>query len=302
MPPKKNMSRPATRTQSQISDSSHTNEDIMNSQGILNTQHNNPDPQQASQGVSDFTNNLVAALQNQRVRDLYIDILRPKIVEEIHSVVQPINNNLEQLSDKFLAYEINTDMVQAETRSKLEELKTKNEILENKIKVLDRQARLCNIKLVGLKTNIVALASDISASTADSPSDQATPSAMASHQEILKNSVISALTDAGMKDVSKQDILHITTLKSPGNGNTYLLRLCDEQKKIGILKQKKLLKNLPYKLYLNEDLTREDSDIYRQCRLDVKNKKLHATWTRNCEVMAKASAEGKPFKVKKMDY
>jgi hypothetical protein len=71
-----------------------------------------------------------------------------------------------------------------------------------------------------------------------------------------------------------------------------------EQYKINIYRQKKLLKTLPYKLFLNEDLTKEDGRIYRQSRKHVKEGLLHSTWTKGGVVYAKTLPNGTPYEVK----
>jgi hypothetical protein len=272
-------------------------------------------------GNNEFTLNLVAALQTpevknlfiqiqatslktREVRDSYIDILRPVITEEVKNAVQP-------LSDRILAQEMNADMVQSQTANKIEELKSKNDQLVNKIRQMDKTSRLCNLKLVGLKFDIDQYAKSLDSSSVNAGDDHEDISAVNALpdestpdvpvlpiQKVLKSKVISVLKDAGFKNISPEDIIKITRIRVPGKENILLLHMQDEETKITYLRQKKFLRNLPNKLFLNEDLSHETSQLFKKCRELVKKGNLHATWIRSCEVMAKTEEQGKPFRVK----
>jgi 5-bromo-4-chloroindolyl phosphate hydrolysis protein len=59
--------------------------------------------------------------------------------------------------------------------------------------------------------------------------------------------------------------------------------------------QKKKLKNCGKKYYINEDLTKQDSKIFRKARQEVKEGVLSACWTKGGVTWAKSTPEGKPF-------
>jgi hypothetical protein len=83
----------------------------------------------------------------------------------------------------------------------------------------------------------------------------------------------------------------------PGNAtpDIYVFKLRSEEKKRLIFSQRMKLKNYKHKLFLNEDLTKSDSSLFKKARADVKSGKLFSTWTKNGLVWGKLSDSGKPF-------
>jgi hypothetical protein len=77
-----------------------------------------------------------------------------------------------------------------------------------------------------------------------------------------------------------------------------MFKLVSEEKKDILFSQKSKLKKCQHKIYINEDLTRTDSAIFRRARKEFKEGKLHSVWTRKGLVWAKLSEEGKPFVIK----
>lgn len=63
-----------------------------------------------------------------------------------------------------------------------------------------------------------------------------------------------------------------------------------------LLRQTKKLKGT--EVYVNEHLTKKNADIARQARALRKQKKIQATWTRNCKVFIKLN--GSPEEAKTM--
>jgi hypothetical protein len=68
-------------------------------------------------------------------------------------------------------------------------------------------------------------------------------------------------------------------------------------KKKELYTQRLKCKRSKIKLYINEDLTKDDAATFKRARDDSKSGKLHSTWTFNGIVWGKRSEDGKSFKV-----
>ena len=98
-------------------------------------------------------------------------------------------------------------------------------------------------------------------------------------------------------DFNITDIASSALVKSPGSTqrDSLIIEMQSVYKKNQFYAQKKLLKKCKERVFVNESLTKVDSQIFRKSRADVKNGKLFATWTNNCKVWAKSSDKGTPF-------
>jgi hypothetical protein len=100
-----------------------------------------------------------------------------------------------------------------------------------------------------------------------------------------------------MQNILRSHLLSATLIKAPGQPQKTLIRMNSEKTKINIYSQKKLLKNLTFRVYLNEDLTKYDGKIFKRAREHVKQGLLHSAWTKGGKTFAKSSDKGTPFEV-----
>ena len=101
-----------------------------------------------------------------------------------------------------------------------------------------------------------------------------------------------------MKNINASSFVSASLVKIPGpvNNVTYLLvEMASDKARNALFSQKKLFKNSQYKLFVNELLMKEDSQIYKKARKDISQGLLHSVWTYQCKVWAKGSRTGDPF-------
>ena len=73
------------------------------------------------------------------------------------------------------------------------------------------------------------------------------------------------------------------------------MRLVNRKQKTALLKQGRKLKGT--NVYLNEHLTKKNSDIARQARILRKENWIQSTWTSNCKVFIKLNGSPEEAKV-----
>jgi hypothetical protein len=83
----------------------------------------------------------------------------------------------------------------------------------------------------------------------------------------------------------------------PGSSGYLVAKMLSEELKVTIFAQKSKLKGNKDKIYINEELTKQDAKIFKKARDDVKHKRLSAAWTRGGIVFAKKTPNGTPFKI-----
>lgn len=254
--------------------------------------------------LDDFTSKLDIALQSQSIRKSFgvifaehVDTkLKPLISEEVTRQVNSVSDRLEGLQMATeTKFNINDKDIKAVTKSTAE--------LNDRVLSMERANKSRNLIFVGLPP--LPPAPHVFPDTQNhAPQDEAAAAIPTTidHPEYEKRliaHVCGQLSRANIKDVSPSQIASATTIKVPGQQNRILLKFISEKQKINVFKQKKLLKDLPYKAFINEDLTKSDGQIFKKTRQDVKSGILFATWTKGGIVHAKASKEGEPFVVSK---
>ena len=80
-----------------------------------------------------------------------------------------------------------------------------------------------------------------------------------------------------------------------------ILTLTTIRKKVEIMRAKKNLRQLEDKIYINEQLTQKQGELFATTRSLCKKKMLHATWTRDGRVYIKHSDASTPVVIKKME-
>jgi hypothetical protein len=247
-----------------------------------------------------FTKSLLAALDSKVVKDSLHKVIgeairkesevirkevqsaiRESISTELQAIIQP-------LEDKFQALEFESDRRFTVNSDQIKELNDSKKIMEDKIATMERAYRSSNLKITGINLHIPAVPRNPQDNEgADLPRPDM--------QEILKDKIFEVFHEAGIVNVLREDIVNIQKFKLQGQPSLLIVKMVNEAKKIVLYKQRTKLRNCSTKIYMNEDLTRQDSQLFKQGREDVKNKRLHSVWTLNGRVFAKKEEQGKPF-------
>jgi hypothetical protein len=214
--------------------------------------------------------------------------LKSTISDEIKSQLEPINAKLESL-------ELVVDMKTSRNSTDVKKLESKLEELNAKFLDTERQNKACNLLLVGLPplhTSVTTMDGE-----ENKQDEAAAPLSTPSHEDKIIQQILETFDQAGLQNIHRDHFLSVKTIKQPGMPNRILIKTRSEKVKINIFKQKKLLKKLPYKLFINEDLTKTDGNIYKRARDHVKQGILHSTWTKGGKVYAKSTENGTPYVV-----
>lgn len=115
-------------------------------------------------------------------------------------------------------------------------------------------------------------------------------------QESLEQQVIVFLGSKGII-LDKNDIqaCHPLPRKDKNIKPAIIIRLVNRKQKIALLKQGRKLRGS--NVYLNEHLTKKNSDIARQARILRKENHIQSAWTHNCKVFINLNGSPEESKV-----
>jgi hypothetical protein len=262
------------------------------------------DPEPQTQSQDDFTSKLATALQSKVIKDHYVSIyqehydrfLKPSLLEEVQQQLNPVIQQVEGLS-------MDLDTKTNVNSKEIKKMSKKHDEVKARLLSLERSQKACNLILIGLPDfphapNTPENEVENEAGKQDEATASSTAIISSSSTEMRYISrIYEVLSQAGMQDIAQEHICSASIIKIPGQPQRILFRLNSIKSKINIFKQKKLLKSLPFRVYLNEDLTKEDGRIYKKSREQVKDGLIFSTWTKGGIVFAKKSENSKPFEV-----
>ena len=176
----------------------------------------------------------------------------------------------------------------------------KIQFLEQRIDALEQYTRRDDVVITGFHTAPVSLSRIVTESINEERNEHA-PSNI---QDSVEDQIVSFLNESGIP-LNKSEIsaCHTIGRREKGKSQPIILRLVNRKTKTMMLKNGYKLKNItkPEKVYINEHLSKKNSDIARLARELRKKEKITATWTRNCSVFVKAQhPDGNP-RVKKIN-
>lgn len=227
-------------------------------------------------GSLDFTKALSEALKDPGVIKGFEGILQPMISSYVSETLRPFQDKIEDVESEVHV------LSESLTDHKVK-MSSQNEILMKRIRELERVNRSKNLRISGL-------------STTDVGTDNVKISTHERYLPLLRK----VLDEAGIEGVADSDFSEIIRINIPnqtGPTNTILVKMVSETKRDLVYSQKNKLKNCTSRIYINEDLTKHDSKVFKRVRQEVKDGSLHSCWTKGGLVWAKTSQDSKPFPV-----
>lgn len=112
------------------------------------------------------------------------------------------------------------------------------------------------------------------------------------------NSLMKVLQEAGIDSIQAEDIAtcqKITISGETDNKHFLLVKMTSEKAKSLLCSQRNKLKTCKQRIYMNEDLIKEDANLFMKAREDIKKGKLHSAWMRNGLVWGKTTETGQCF-------
>ena len=180
--------------------------------------------------------------------------------------------------------------------TKLEKIinKKDNEIkaLQDRVEDLEQYTRKDNIIISGLKTRHMSYAR----ATSNSATAASMDNAPQEETNALEKHVIFFLNDKLQVDIKPEDISVCHAMRaSPRQPDNVIVKFINRKKKIMILKKAKQLKGT--NIFLNEHLTKKNSDIFHMSRTLRKEGRISNTWTRDCKVFIRTNGSPEVAKV-----
>lgn len=177
-----------------------------------------------------------------------------------------------------------------ELKNMIREKEEKISSLERRVDDLEQYTRMDDVIVSGLNTKHRSYARVTAGAIGHSGEEDTQGEIHSLEQQVYKffaskdididSNAISACHALPRKDKAKPAIV---------------IRFVNRKVKNNLLQQAKKLRGTD--VYLNEHLTKKNSDIARQARALKKQKKIQATWTRNCKVWIKTNGTPEEAKV-----
>jgi DNA repair exonuclease SbcCD ATPase subunit len=225
-------------------------------------------------GAQQFAEALIEALKNPVIMKTLENMIVLSVSKALDSAVKPLQEKIKQLEEKIEGMLMEAQNNIEEQNEKIQQLNKKVQSLSKGVTNISRQNKRLNLKVCGDNLEIQG------------------------GNKVASMLVI--LGQAGIQNVKENDISSLDKVSVPGkdNKNTYwLIKMKSESAKTNLYSQRTKLKNAEKKIFLNEDLTKEDAIIFRKARQRVKDGLLQSTWTWGGVVFGKCDANGKPFQI-----
>lgn len=235
---------------------------------------------------------LIDALKNPEVIKTFVKILEPSldkivtkiiseslgpIMQKIESIESELGNRIEDITTKINCVDIEmTEKIEA-NQAKITKIQRNQDDIQSKLKTLDRMSKSHNLKIHGIQVK-----------TTDGNS---------LHDNIT-SSVMEVVREAGIQNINEEDFDSFIRITPAGQQQFLIAKMKSPKVKTRLYQQRTKLKNCSTRIFINEDLTKEDSVLFKKARGQVKEGILHSCWSMDGVIYGKATIEGKPFQIK----
>uniref|UniRef100_A0A1A8UGW8 Uncharacterized protein n=1 Tax=Nothobranchius furzeri TaxID=105023 RepID=A0A1A8UGW8_NOTFU len=173
----------------------------------------------------------------------------------------------------------------------IQEKDKKIELLERRVDELEQHSRLDDLLISGLEIHRTYA----QAAACDGGKDIEITATHSPGSPSLEDQVIKFFNSKDIAISSKDIVACHSLAQKHSKTSTIVIRLASRKCKMEVLRNAKKLKGTS--VYVNEHLTKRNSEIARQARILRKEKKIHDTWTRNCKVLIKLNGPPEQAKV-----
>ena len=172
-------------------------------------------------------------------------------------------------------------------------LKNRLSSMEETVDNYEQYSKLDNVIISGLRVFRPYNATALLTNEQNQPEldDEGKEQWAAKDKEIMMNNLIQFAKDKLNFELKSHDIIDIHTLpRGEGKVDTCIVRFANRIAREKVMRNKFRLKTTSQhskKIYINEHLTKKNSEIARAARLMKKDGKILGTWTKNCRIMIK---------------
>lgn len=207
------------------------------------------------------------------------------------SVLERIEKKLNDLIGVVEAIRVSNLKIVGEVES----LKRENRTLSERVEDLETQYRLDNLVISGLPVKDYAEAASASSTPSSTPG-QGAPNPL----EMGRVNTFSESTEQAVVDfcrtnlnvnMTNQDIsmAYRITSKSSSGTPPIIVRFVSRKVRDAVYKARKVLFATKQKIYINEHLTKGRSEVFREARKLIRDKKLASAWSFNGSIFIRLS-------------
>lgn len=213
-------------------------------------------------------------------------------LEEIKHSLNSLTSEIEKVNKQQGILMLMMDQIK-ELKNLIKEKDKTIQFLERKVDDLEQQARLEEVIITGLETKHRSYARVTESGTGAKRGEDEPPM---EELQSLERQVVEFFSNKKLPLHSNNISACYTLPRRHTNAPpAIVVRFVNRKHKVDLLRRSSLLKGSG--VYLNEHLTKRNADIARQARILRKEKKIQATWTRNCKVMIKLNGTPEEAKV-----
>lgn len=221
-----------------------------------------------------FAEALTESLKNPVIIKAIESLIVQSVNKAIQSAIVPIEEKIKQIDEKMEGVLMEAQVSIEKQNDKIEQLNKKIVALSKGVTSVNRHNKRINLKVCGDGLEI--------------------------NDDNRVTSLIESLSQAGIQNIQETDFTSIDKVSISGKENKgiyWLVKMVSEKAKNNLYSQRTKLKNSDKRIFINEDLTKEDAIIFRKARQRVKEGLLLSTWTWNGVVYGKCEANGKSFQI-----
>lgn len=196
-------------------------------------------------------------------------------------VMDKMNSNISEIKERFDEFEKRFDKLEEEIKEHGESLKDqRSELVKHDGRVTSLEQRVYNLERKSLETTIIFTGVNLPTTESKSLAERLRDFLIKCKINVLISEIVNAYK--------------ITTPTPRGPTTKYVLQMQTVSQKIGILSQRKRLRDeFNPSIYVNEYLTKSAAETFKKARELRSSGKITSTWTKNGSVYIKTESQGK---------
>jgi hypothetical protein len=237
---------------------------------------------------------LIQAFQQPEVIKAFTSMLEPALKKIVKHVIEEsmaaINKKIDdvnvELSSRITFLQARTESIEITSQDKIDSITSKvvkiqkcqDELLAH-LHTLDRNSRNCNIKFHGVQVK--------------------SHEGKTNHENLVI-SIMDNINEAGVTGIKEGDFDSVIKITPAGQVPFLLARMKTSNLKKKLYSQRTKFRQCSQRIFVNEDLTKNEATVFKKARTQVKDGTLHSCWSMDGLIYGKTSPDGKPFKIKEL--
>lgn len=192
-------------------------------------------------------------------------LMTPQVQSGLRTAIEPLTEKIENKIDV-----IHQRLDNVETT--IDEQHTQMNVMEQKLDDIEQQLRKDNIRIHGLNDE---------------------------KEEQIQIKLVAFFKEAINIKFDQYDLNNAYRVGAyrPGQPRDIVVKFTSNLIKCQVMRNRKNLKNTGNRIYVNDDLTKYRSMLYKHSRDLVRDKRIHSTWTTDGNILAKLHENSKPIRI-----